>query len=435
MYSSTCILLLFSGWCLAGDPTSERSVESWFQRAQSYAATLTESASRGGEPGHDLDRVYVTLLDLYVRMGRIREAEALAQTVAYGTPEDQASVRINLAFALAQAGQIEAAIRWAESLDRHRVPDPAFPEKINPSPRERSLLMITVSQYLRHEFAGAEKTIARLRDPEMISSAWRRLAERQAKAGKYDAAARSLAQVTPITQADKRAKQETQRLIEQCRSEGHKAQPQPNDENYFDRFRRSAKLFAEVEVKGDSLDERETAVAEITNPIDRAAAWRQLAWESLRTGNPRRCRRAIQNALAAATGIPDELGYQRAANQLLLADLYLEIGEHTAAVELVRATQDSGRLDQLVQRGLGEFTTAPIAISVFARTAHWDQAVSVARQIGGTGWEALGVVLGDAGELTRAERILETVESERDKAIVCAGVTYGLHCTDRSKEP
>lgn len=435
-----CLMVVLSGWCEAAErptasgaraPGAETSLATtWFQRAEAYAAKMNSVAPRKSSTPKEemeLSTARVVLCETYVRMGRIREAKDFVLAIEDGTPEDRASRRIVLAMALAYAGQFETAIRWAESLDTGRVPT-EFPDQTTASPRDRSLFAVSTIQAREHDFSGAEGTIRRIRDPETISAAWRRLAETQAKAGQYEEATRSLARVVAVSKEDEEAKEEARTLIAKCRAEGRREPRPPATKSSLDGFRDVSALFADVALEGTSLDQQEVKAAGMTNPLNRASAWRQIAWGHFRAGDRDRCKRAIDRSLESARAIPSEIGFQRAVNELLIAALYLELGDRSAAIELVRTAKASGSRDLLVQHGLGEFTTMPLAICVFARTDAWDDAMAVVRKSDSAiGWQVLGTCLGEAGEVARADQVLGKIQTDRDKAVFCAGVTCGLN--------
>ena len=105
-------------------------------------------------------------------------------------------------------------------------------------------------QSSRHDFAGAKETIRRIDDPEEASWAWRTMAENQAKAGRYDDALASLAKVVPTSRNDEKAKEETRKLIAQCRaSERHDPPQKPPEARFIEGLRRVSALFGDVDVQ------------------------------------------------------------------------------------------------------------------------------------------------------------------------------------------
>ncbi len=118
-------------------------------------------------------------------------------------------------------------------------------------------------------------------------------------------------------------------------------------------------------------------------------------------------------------------------NAILLADLHLELGEREAALMLVRdASGESHGRDLLARLGLDSLTTAPLAISVYVRTGNFSEATEIALQCGEREplpWKSLGVFSGQEGETRRVEKLLDTIQNERVKALVCAGVAEGIY--------
>lgn len=441
------VMLVFVGCVVAGDrPAGSLGGEDdpaarWLQRSVAHAAKMNAEARNGKAGKKDwgektsLSTARIVLCELYVWMDQVPEAMALVRGMPEGEPEDRAATEISLAMSLAQARKIEAAVRWAESLDTRRVPDPVFPENTNESARERSVYGISLTQALQHDFAGAKETIGRIRDPEVICGAWRRLAECQAKAGQYEDALESVAKMIPASEAAEQAKNDTLALIAQCRAERRKGPRPPIAGDYLNTLRALCDAFSDTALDGSSLEQQEAKAAGMSSPAGRASAWRQIAWAHFRTGDRQRCRNAIEKSRESAQDIPGKIGHQRALNEVLLADLCLELGDREAAIGLIRQASLSGNRDLLARLGLGTFTTAPLAISVFVRTGNVDEAIEIAQEAGEGGamaWASLGVFCAQEGALGRIEKVLETTRSERIKAVVCAGIAYGLQRKQRT---
>ena len=107
--------------------------------------------------------------------------------------------------------------------------------------------------------------------------------------------------------------------------------------------------------------------------------------------------------------IPSAMQSQKAMNQILLADLYLELGDREAAVNLV-ASSGSGSHDRdiMARLGLGAFTTAPLAISIYVRTRRVDEALEIAQECGDSEpipWVSLGVFCAGGGSPANREGV------------------------------
>jgi hypothetical protein len=128
-------------------------------------------------------------------------------------------------------------------------------------------------------------------------------------------------------------------------------------------------------------------------------------------------------------GIPAQSSYLKTLNRVLVADLYLELGMRKQAVDMARKAISPTPAGGLISEGLGSFTAVPLVVSVYIRTGYIAEAVEAAKRVkeDEAAWTTIGVFSALEGNLKPIENVLQTVSDERIRAIVCAGVAYGLH--------
>ncbi len=275
-----------------------------------------------------------------------------------------------------------------------------------------------------------KETIRRIDDPEEASWAWRTMAENQAKAGRYDDALASLAKVVPTSRNDEKAKEETRKLIAQCRaSERHDPPQKPPEARFIEGLRRVSALFGDVDVKLDDLPEAEKEAEKMEGPLNKAAAWREIAWAYYRNSDLARCRQAMQKSLDGADLVPAPLAYQSTVTYVSLADLCLELGETASARRLIQKA-DAAHMAADRLGGLSAFTTTPLLISVLVRAGDTDGAVATVEKIpakeAATAWSTLATACTLEGKTDAVGRLIEKSNSDRLKALLCAGVVIGL---------
>jgi hypothetical protein len=387
-------------------------IESWLARSQAHAAKMSDAQRSDAAVG---------LCSAYVTLGRMDVVTHLASKME--DEQERVNALIGIAAALAESQGVEAAVRFAESLGKARRVDSSG--RVVYSPRNRALFMTALSQFRIHDFTDAGQTIRRIDDPQYASVAWCRLAEAQGRAGRYDEGLKSLENVTA---AESDRKREARKAIEECRIEGRKDVPLTSQTRYIDGLRAVLGLFGDVTLGPGTLDQQEARIDKLRDAADRTSAWRQFAWRSYRAGDRPRCLRAIGKCLETGERIPGKMADLKALNNVLVADLYLELGQKKEAEETVRKTASTPPTRNIFEN-LGAFTTAPLVVSVYVRTGHIAEAIEVAEEIkeqNEIAWTSLGVFSALEGELKPIEQLLQTTADERIKAIVCAGVAQGL---------
>ncbi len=171
--------------------------------------------------------------------------------------------------------------------------------------------------------------------------------------------------------------------------------------------------------------------------LNRAAAWRQIAWAYYGKKDLPRCRSAIQKSLESADSVPGPFAYyQRRVTYVALADLYLELGETEPARQVIQKA-DSVHLDADPLGGLNAFTTTPFLISVLVRAGNIQSAIATAEKIpekeADLAWSTLAAVCALEGKAGSIEREFAGSRSDRVKAVLSAGVAVGLHEKQRQQ--
>ena len=400
----------------AAPPSAPASgvIESWLARSQAHAAKMD-----AGQRWH----AAASLCPTYIALGRPGPAMEFVSKIE--EDDQRVNAQLVVAAALADSRNVIGALRFAESLSKAKTVD-QFGGPVA-SPRNRALFMIAKSQSRAHDFEGARQTIHRIDDAQSASAGWCRLAEAQGRAGLYDEGLKSLENVAAV---EGKRKQEARQAIEKCRAEGRKEAAPPRATRYIEGLRAVLGLFGDVALAPGTLDQQEARINKLRGDVNRTSAWRQLAWKSYRAGDRPRCQRAIEECLKCAGRIPAKSFYLKAINDVLVADLYLELGMRKEAVETARRAISAPRPEDLIGEGLSAFTVAPLVVSVYVRTGHVAEAIETAKRIkeyDEATWTSLGVFSALEGDLKPIEHMLQTVSDERIRAIVCAGVAYGLH--------
>jgi len=443
---TVCALFFGAGVAMAGDDVAvpglkwnqdKEAVTRWLNRAERCAAGLSEP---------QLIDVLPTLCDVMVAAGNEGQVDRLLATIK--DPTRRADQGLMICVALSAKGKYDAAIRRAQSLPaERRTTEPG--RSVN-SWRAGALFTVARFQALAYDFAGAKKTIGLIDDPKTVSAAYERLAENQAKAGLYAEATESLARFIATDEDDKRLNDEIRELIAHYKATGRKDPPRKQPGTYLDGLRRVSTIFGDSEIRLNSLaeaQEAEQAADGREGPVDKANAWRQIAWayydmRDTDKKNLQRCRRAIAKSVQDAEKIPGGLGqsYMRTVAFASAANLYVELGETDLARQMVKKA-DAVHLDDDMLGGLNAFTTTPLLIAVLVRVGDIDGATAIAekmqkaadKHVEGTfptntdiAWSAWATVCTLEGKTPCVERQLEKTASARTKAVLCAGVATGL---------
>ncbi len=317
-------------------------------------------------------------------------------------------------------------------------------------------MFIARVQSSAYEFAGAKQTISLIGDAAIVSGAYERLAEYQAKAGRYAEAEKSLGKVVPSDEDHKNRKEEIRQLIATYKAKRWTFPPTSRSGNLLEGLRQASTIFADTGMQIGDLAGAVTAEQEaekLKGPADKTAAWREIAWGyyDLRGGDPKnleRCRRAIDKSVDYAAKIPAGHGasYFRSVAFASAANLYLELGETETAKTLVKKA-DVVSLAGDMLGGLNSFTTTPLLIAVLVRVGDVEGGAAIAEKLqraaaaekdamlgsADFAWFTWAFVCGLTGKTDRVERQLEKAANARTKAVLCAGVAEGL--VEQQKRP
>ena len=442
---TACTLFFVWGIATGGDnvavPPSQshdkKAVARWLDRAEQYAASLPEP---------QLVEVFPTLCEPMAAANKDQHIDRLLATIK--DPKRRADQGLMICAALAAKGKCDVAIRRAKALPTERRIDSSG--KPQNSWRNGGLYMVALFQSWAYDFASAKKTIGLIDDPETVSAAYEQLAESQAKAGLYAEAEESLKRFAATNEDGKKLRQEAQQLIARYKAAGQKDPPREISGTYLEGLRRVSTIFGDSEIKLNSLAEArkaEQAADGLEGPVDKANAWRQIAWayydmRGKDKKNLDRCRRAIEKSVQIAQKIPEGLGksYMRAVAFASAANLYLDLGETDVARQMVKKA-DAVRIDEDMLGGLNAFTTTPLLIAVLVRVGDVDGALAIAEKLQKAAdkeakdmfptnpdlaWLTWATVCTLEGKTAAVERRLERTGNARAKAILCAGVANGL---------
>jgi tetratricopeptide (TPR) repeat protein len=417
----------------------------WLDRTERHAAGLNET---------ELAEVLPTICDVMVEANRAEQLDRLLATIK--DPEGRAKAAAYVCMSLAAAGKYEVATRRAQELPSK--PGTRSSGQWSCSWRDGVLLFIARVQSSAYEFAGAKQTISLIGDAATVCGAYERLAEYQAKAGRYAEADKSLEKAVPSDEYHKNRKEETRQLIATYKAKRWTFPPtsRSGNLNLLEGLRQVSTIFADSGMQIGNLAGAETAEQEaekLKGPANKTAAWREIAWAyyELRGADPKnleRCRRAIDKSVDYAAKIPAGLGasYFRSVAFASAANLYLELGETEIARKLVKKA-DVVSLAGDMLGGLNSFTTTPLLIAVLVRVGDVEGGAAIAEKLqraaakekdamlgsADFAWFTWAFVCGLTGKTDRVERQLEKAANARTKAVLCAGVAEGL--VERQKRP
>jgi hypothetical protein len=297
------------------------------------------------------------------------------------------------------------------------------------SAHERALQQVVMVQLMRHNFEAAHAAIQKIATPHSLFFAKSQLIRNLAEAGRIGDAEKALIELKPGTVDEQEAADELRRLINVCRNDNRAdAAIDFVGVAHRDALRSGCReLFSDIVLEGDSIDEKERKADSLTEPYERTSAWQQIAWSHWQAGNRDRTRSSIEKALQSVQHLPKRFGYQR----VLLADLCAEMGDMESALRLLpNSTTSDGAamLNELnLNFGLRNALAVPLLIGVYTRAGNVDAAVAIAKEDDDAwSWMALAYFGAQNNELDVVETLLESLEHDSTKAILCAGVALGL---------
>ena len=185
--------------------TDRLLIDRWTRHSQDSVRLLSEKERAD---------VAEFLCRLYVMSGNRRLADALVNSLP--PSDDRDSAQLSLVSSLTEVEGANAALAYAQSLDGSvkNGADSAQPEL---SLRQRTVFHVFVTQVVKRDFRGAEKTLQFVDNPVVRSRGWYRLAQFQADAGMCEAAAKSAANIRLGGNEGREARAAIRSLIEQSK--------------------------------------------------------------------------------------------------------------------------------------------------------------------------------------------------------------------------
>jgi len=248
------------------------------------------------------------------------------------------------------------------------------------------------------------------------------MAQLEARIGLCDAASKSAANIRLDGAEGRETQKAVQKLIAEHRKKARQAGPSERPKGYIDSLRQTADLFTGAAISPEDLGKAEGPASKLVG-AECAAAWRRIAWGYRAQGDMAESRRAIGECLKANAG--PCAPHFKVVNDVSAADLYLELGEPTAAHRLAKkAAAELGEQDIL--KTMNGFTTGPLLVAILVRLGDVQQAVDVLANLPEDGTdpaaEVLGVSCVKEGKIAELEAALGNIRRARIKAVLCAAV-------------
>ena len=297
------LLVVVLGVGLAVEETPRRDVPTapkarkeaighWLREMEGHVAKLGDQDRRDIMPA---------LCDVYWRVDDISPLARLISAIQ--DPKRRADASFILCFTLAQTGRVEAATRFAESLSGDPTVDPDTRERVQ-SPRAGRFSRSSACNLRGTNLpaprrpSGGSTTRRRLPQPGAI---WRRVRRRPVGMTTPWQALPRLSPPPGITRKPRTIPGNSSPNV--CRRRHDPPQTPPPGE-FIEGLRRVCALFGDVDVKLDDLAEAEKRAESMEGPLNKAAAWREIAWAYYRNGDIARCRQAMQKSLDIAEAVP-----------------------------------------------------------------------------------------------------------------------------------
>jgi pentatricopeptide repeat protein len=406
--------------------TEKTTVTHWVDRSLEYAGELDEEQF--------VDSA-IYLFGHLAWAGQWRRAEPLITNISDQQKRYQEYAM--LAFIAAGRGDVAGAVAFAETLDNEPC---RFGSESEPRPgcRDNTLFMIALAELPCDDFAGTAKVLNLVHDPRTAFSGWRRLAERQADVGLYEEAAASVAKVAAQDDTQRQDYDQIIKHIAECKATGAK-KPLRKDLRgvaYVESLRVMSR-WGLMDVNLNDLSEAEKTAAALKETLDRAEAWRRIAWEYCRKNDLERCRNAIQKSLDSAETLPRE--FRRTVTYISLAELYLELGDRESAKRMAQKAEAAEMSVTELAGGMNDVLTVPWLLSVLVRIGDVEQAVAILEKMQEQefktdwAWAAWAAMCAMEGNRNAVDRAIEKAGSDRTKAMICVGVAVGLHEKQRER--
>ncbi|MHB8898068.1 MAG: tetratricopeptide repeat protein [Thermoguttaceae bacterium] len=300
----------------------------------------------------------------------------------------------------------------------------------------------------RHEFDHALQVLSDIKADRWRNNAITRITEAQAEAGRWDEAEATLDKLVIVDENDDREdlveeredlideKARLETLIQNCRANKIARPPQSLPNDAAASWRAALQLFGS-NATIDDIGRARLKAAVITDPEKLATVWRGIAWFYQQKGDTSQALDAVSRGAAAARRIGDP--YMKSLNLILLADIYLELGETDPALALIpEALSSEGQMMNLM-RGITGFTTGPVIIGVLVRAGHPDDVLKMLRSAKSepeVGWMAFGQFCAETDRLDYAARLLDGELTATARARLATGVASSLkQLSERATNP
>lgn len=288
----------------------------------------------------------------------------------------------------------------------------------------------------RHEFDRAMELASKVESIEWRNAVFERIAEAQAESGRWDEALATVDKIVILEDSEYQSQDEQKESIAKLalRIAGHKAEkvarpPEKVPRDAASRYRNALNLWV-YNVRVDNVERVRAAIEESSDPKKVAAAWRGIAWYYVQNDSREEALEAIARGVAITKTI--DRPYPRSISFVLLADLYLELGETEQALRLIPDAKSSEANMMPLMRGLTSFTTGPAIIGVLVRAGQVDRVFEMLRSSGSeasSGWMAFGEFCAETGRLDFAARLIDDPLAATSKAWFAAGVADALLLT------
>ncbi len=410
----------------------EAVIRQWLDRSLQFAYKLESE---------ELANAALSLIETHVSVGDWRRVKPLIDRIKSGEIRDE--LIVYLPSMVADSGDLDVAFAMAEKLGKEPRKSPIDGRTLW-SDRNLALNSIALRQIPSHKFANAEMVLRMIDDPQAVFNGLAHIAEYQAKAGLYEDATATLAKVEAKNADEENEYDRVKKIIVSCRATKRKDPPLGNL-GLIASLRVVNTIFSDFDsyLSLSDLEKAEKEVDTLDGSSEKSSAWRQIAWAYYRKKDLPRCRQAIQKSLDNVEEISNS--YLKAVTYVSLADLYLELGETDLAKQMAQR-QTQFAWTRSYSAVLHSFTTTPLLVSILIRVGDVDGAAAIIEKIGKMEtdpmqsmfldlvWNYWAAVCALEGKMDDIERRIEKTESNRIKAVICAGTAFGLRDKQRSQK-
>jgi len=294
--------------------------------------------------------------------------------------------------------------------------------------RNECLFVVAGIASSQHRFVEAQQLCTSLDDATRQQELWYGVAAEEALARQYELASRTAQQVRETGEWQRARLLE---FIETCRRQGLRTQPKPIIADF------AQEVFSldgtDWTPRSEDVTNDERLMKETSDPTQRAVISTYLARWYQGHNQAARCRFAIATAAESISGIRSNRDRIRCCAEL--AETMIGAGLSQEARRLVDevATRDvvASVLKRPDVKESDVYDLPPKVVFVLIRLGRIGDAFEVAESASGLlrgaeTWWAAGIACALAGKTEEVRRRLPTMERERDRALLAAGVALGL---------